>query len=171
MYYQEKKERRIVSKLIMVLGGAIAGFIIMRLVIVPFRVPDDAMEPSLPKGSIAIILKPGSPKRGDVVLIENAVDSGRVMVRRVAATEGDRVEIRDRVFHLNGEAFTFPWKTRSSDGRIFPMSFSSRDNMPAVKVERRHYFVLCDNLDRGYDSRALGVIPGDRIIGRLVHVR
>ncbi len=169
MYYREKQEKKIISKLIMVVGGIIAGFVIIRIIIVPFRIPDDSMEPSLHSGSIGFILKPGTPSRGDIVLVENSVASGRVMLRRVAAAEGDTVEIRDRVFYLNGSAYSFPWKTRASDKRIFPMSFSSRDNMPAVKIERKHYFILCDNLDRGHDSRTLGVIAEDRIIGRLVH--
>jgi signal peptidase I len=171
MYYGEQKtEKRIVSKLIMVGGGIIAGFLITRIIIVPFRVPDDSMEPSLQKGSIAFVLKPGTPVRGDIVLVENSVASGRVMLRRVAATEGDSVELRDRVFYLGGRSYSFPWKTRTSDTRIFPMSFSSRDNMPVVRIKRKHYFILCDNLDRGYDSRTLGVIPAERIMGRVVYV-
>lgn len=170
MYYQEKQGKKIVAKLIMAVGGIIAGFVIMRLVIVPFRVPDDSMEPSVRGGSLAFILKPGTPKRGDVVLVENSAEPGRVMLRRVAAAEGDSVEIREKVFYLNGSAHVFPWKTRASDKRIFPMSFSTRDTMPAIKIERRHYFILSDNLDRGYDSRTIGVIPAERIIGRLVYV-
>ena len=49
------------------------------------------------------------------------------------------------------------------------MNFTFRDNMPAVKLSRNQYFVLNDDLDRGFDSRTLGVIPGSLIIGRVVY--
>ena len=127
------------------------------------------MEPNLGKGDTAFILKHATPATGDIVLMKSAVESNRVMLRRVAASGGDSVEIRDRVIQINGRAAAFSWKTRSTDTRSFPMSFTFRDTMPAVRIERKHYFVLCDNLDLGYDSRTLGIIPADRIIGRLLY--
>ncbi|TFH40550.1 MAG: signal peptidase I [Chrysiogenales bacterium] len=169
MLYQEKPEKKILSKLILAFGGILAGFIIMRIIIVPFSVPDDSMEPNLRKGDTVFILKHVTPDTGDIVLIESTVESSRVMIRRVAASEGDSVEIREKAIQVNGQATTFPWKTSTSDRRAFPMSFTYRDTMPAIKIERKHYFVLCDNLDRGYDSRTLGIIPADRIIGRLLY--
>jgi len=49
------------------------------------------------------------------------------------------------------------------------MNFTFRDNMPAVKLSRNQYFVLNDDLDSGFDSRTLGVIPGSLIIGRIIY--
>ncbi|MBN1495289.1 MAG: signal peptidase I [Spirochaetes bacterium] len=169
MYRQEKQGSGIFIKILSAAGGIIAGFLVCRLFFMPFRVTDSSMEPNLKPGDTAIILKHGAPKRGDIVLIESPVEPGRMLAGRVAAMEGDTVEIRDKVILVNNIRLRFPWKTKSSDRRVFPMNFSFRDNMPAVKLTRNHYFILGDNMDGGYDSRTLGAIPGDCVIGRVIY--
>ena len=169
MNYQEKSRFGIIIKLISAAGGIIVGFIICRFIFTPFRMPDSSMAPNLRSGDMLLILKHTTPKRGDIVLIESPVEAGRVLIKRVVAAEGDTVEIKNKAFLINNAAFDFRWKTTSSDTRIFPMSFTFRDNMPAVKLSRDQYFVLNDDLDRGFDSRTLGVIPGNLVIGRVVY--
>lgn len=169
MNYQEKSRSGIIVKLISAAGGIIIGFILCRFFFTPFTMPDSSMEPNVKTGDMLFILKHTTPKRGDIVLFESPVESGRVLVRRVIAAEGDTVEIKNKTIHINNTAFDFRWKTTSSDKRVFPMNFTFRDNMPAVKLSRNQYFVLSDDLDRGFDSRTLGVIPGSLIIGRVVY--
>ncbi len=169
MNYQEKSRFGIIIKIISAAGGIIAGFIICRFFFMPFRMPDSSMEPNLRAGEMLFILKHATPKRGDIVFIESPVEAGRGLIRRVVAAEGDTVEIKNKIFLINNTAFDFRWKTKSSDKRIFPMNFTFRDNMPAVKLSRNQYFVLNDDLDRGFDSRTLGVIPGGLVIGRVIY--
>jgi signal peptidase I len=169
MNYQEKSRFGIIIKLISAIGGIIVGFIICRFFFTPFRMPDSSMEPNVRTGDMLFVLKHITPKRGDIVLIESPIESGRVLIKRVVATEGDTVEVRNKTFHINNTSYDFRWKTKSSDTRIFPMNFTFRDNMPAVKLSRNQYFVLNDDLDRGFDSRTLGVIPGSLIIGRVAY--
>lgn len=169
MYQQDQQGSGILIKILSAAGGILAGFLICRLFFMPFHVADSSMEPNLKAGDTVIILKHGALKRGDIVLLESPVEPGRMLIRRIAAAEGDTVEIRDKLFLVNNSRFNFPWKTKSSDRRIFPMNFSFRDNMPAVKMTRDRYFVLSDHLDGGFDSRALGAIPGDSVIGRVIY--
>jgi signal peptidase I len=169
MYQQEKQGSGIIIKILSAVGGIIAGFLICRLIFMPFSVTDSSMEPNLKTGDHVIILKHATPKRGDIVLLESPVEPGRVLIKRIVAVEGDTVEIKDRVFRINNARFSFPWKTKSADKRIFPMNFTFRDNMPAVRISRNRYFVLSDSLDGGFDSRTLGAIPGDLVIGRVLY--
>lgn len=169
MYQQDRQGPGILIKILSATGGIIAGFLICRLFFMPFHVADSSMEPGLNKGDTLIILKFGAPKRGDIALFDSPVEPGRVLLKRIAAAEGDTVEIRDRVFFVNNARFNFPWKTKSSDRRIFPMNFTFRDNMPAVKIARNRYFVLSDDLDGGFDSRTLGPVPADLLIGRVIY--
>ncbi|MBN2158872.1 MAG: signal peptidase I [Spirochaetes bacterium] len=169
MYRQESQLSGILVKIISAAGGIIAGFIICRLIILPFQAPDDSMGPAVKAGDTLFFLKHATLKVEDIVLIESPVEPGRYVIRRIIAGEGDAVEIKDRVFYINNARASFRWKTVSSDTRIFPMNFTYRDNMPAVKLGRKEYFVLSDNLDRGFDSRTLGVIPSDLIIGKMVY--
>ncbi|HPV42062.1 MAG TPA: signal peptidase I [Spirochaetota bacterium] len=169
MNYQERSGNNILIKIIAAVAGLAAGFIICRTAFLSFTMPDASMEPNLKKDDLVIILRHVTPRKGDIILFKSPAEPGRVLVRRIAAVEGDTVEIKDRVFRVNNGACEFPWKTRSTDRRIFPMNFTFRDNMPAVKIGRGSYFVLSDDLDRGYDSRSLGPIPEDLIIGRMIY--
>lgn len=158
-----------IIKIISAVAGILAGFLLCRFILVPFSVPDNTMAPTLKKGDTIIVLKHVTPKRGDIVLIESPVEPGRVMIKRVLATEGATVEIRDKALFINNDRLVLPWKTTSIDTRVFPMNFTYRDNLPAVKINRNEYFVLSDNLDTGFDSRACGVIRDDQIIGRMMY--
>jgi signal peptidase I len=169
MNYQERSGNNILIKIIAAVAGLAAGFIICRTAFLSFTMPDASMEPNLKKDDLVIILRHVTPRKGDIILFKSPAEPGRVLVRRIAAVEGDTVEIKDRVFRVNNGACEFPWKTRSTDRRIFPMNYTFRDNMPAVKIGRGSYFVLSDDLDRGYDSRSLGPIPEDLIIGRMIY--
>jgi signal peptidase I len=169
MDIQKKSGLGIIIKIISAVAGVFVGFLVCRIIIVPFSVPDNTMKPSLKKGDTVIFLKHVTPKRGDIVLIESPVEPGRVLIKRVVAAEGATMEIRDKAFFINNDRFEIPWKTTSSDTRSFPMNFTFRDNMPAVKISRNEYFVLSDNLDTGFDSRSLGVIREDQVIGRMIY--
>ena len=169
MDIQTKSGLGIIIKIASAVAGVIVGFLVCRFIIVPFIVPDNTMKPSLKKGDIIIFLKHAAPKRGDIVLIESPVEPGRVLIKRVIAAEGSTVEIRDRAFFINNDRFEIPWKTTRTDTRVFPMNFTFRDNMPAVRISRNEFFVLSDNLDTGFDSRALGIIRDDQIIGRMIY--
>ena len=85
------------------------------------------------------------------------------------AVEGDVVELRNGVLYINNERAQFKWKTISSDNRVFPMSFSGRDNMTAVKIERHFFFLLGDNRDYSFDSREFGPVPDESIAGRVIY--
>jgi signal peptidase I len=169
MNYQEKTRYGFIIKILSATGGIIAGFIICRIFFIPFHMPDASMEPNVRTGDMLFILKHTTPKQGDIVLIESPVEAGRVLIKRVIAAEGDTIEIKNKTFHINNSAFDFRWKTKSTDKRIFPMNFTFRDNMPAVKIGRNQYFVLNDDLDRGFDSRTLGIIPDSLIIGKVIY--
>jgi signal peptidase I len=169
MPHREHTISNAVIKTILFLGGIAAGFAISRSVFVPFHMPDNSMEPNLQKGDTLIILKHVSPKPGDIVLFNSPAEPGRVLVKRVVSASGDFVEIKDKVLYINNHKFDYRWKTKSSDKRNFPVIFSRRDSLPVTKVGMGEYFVLSDNLDQGFDSRTLGLIRKDSMIGKMIY--
>src|SRR4030043_295106 len=114
MYNQKKPGLILLIKIMFVIGGIAVGFVITRIFIVPFNLPDNSMEPLLMTGDTILFLRHVAPKQGDVVLIESPLEPGQVLIKRVAASEGDTVEIRDKVLFINNAAFIFPWKTNSA---------------------------------------------------------
>ena len=171
MYLEEKNKGLALTslaKVIIILAGVVLGFLLSRIIILPFTIPNDSMSPNLRKGDIVFILKHIPPKVGDIVLFTSPVEPDRVLLKRVIAKNGDTIEIIKKIIYKNNRKFEFSWKTLSNDYRIFPMNFSFRDNLPIIKIKPKEFFVIGDNLDYSFDSRSFGVINATMIIGKLI---
>ena len=98
--------------------------------------------------------------RGDVVVISG--DSpGRLWVKRIIGTPGDRVKMIRGQVYLDDHAIVEPY--------VAP-AFRSDDSYPESVVPPDSYFVLSDNRLIFTDSRRLGFISGHSIDGRVVVV-
>lgn len=125
----------------------------------------------LPNGRIFAAM----PKRGDVVVFEHP-HTARVMVKRVIAVGGDRVEIRDEQVFLNGEAIqtvetqkirliTFKDKDRVAvrvrEETIGNKTYTTHqwqrgrelDTAGPFIVPEGHMFFMGDNRDDSLDAR------------------
>ena len=100
----------------------------------------------------------GSPERGDIVVFTydwNGV-TPHALVKRVIALPGDRVEISDGKLFLNGELLDEPYLKEDMDH--FYDGFS-------VTVPDGHFFAMGDNRNNSTDSRAIGCVPQNKLIG------
>jgi signal peptidase I len=145
----------------------------------PFAVASDSMLPTLEAGDRLFVNKLAAPRRGDIVVFEH---DGARYVKRVIGLPGERVEVRDGRVRVNGMAFE-EWSTgtlrldgqgRALSGlreRLGAVEHAVLDDPEqsgpdgAVAVPEGHYFVLGDNRDHSNDSRDLGAIPRERIVG------
>lgn len=133
----------------------------------------------------------GDPLRGDVVVFFSPVDGTR-LVKRVVGLPGDTVEMRNDVLYLNGVRQLYSLKdpapflrdvfedpdpivsiehlpacdhyVMSLPGRLALRSFG-----PAV-IPPDHYFMMGDSRDNSADSRFIGPIPRDKVVGRVARV-
>lgn len=167
---EKKQPLLLLTGIILAVAGLLAGFMLARLWILPFTVRTASMEPTLKPGANVLVLKRGDARRGDLVLLQSPIEEDRVLVLRVLAVESDTVEIRNKVFYINDAMFHFPWTVRSRDQRAFPLTFTNRDNMPAVKLKRNEFFLVGDDLDRSFDSRSFGPVRKEDLVGRVIHI-
>ncbi len=140
-----------------------------------------------------VILGWGKPKLGDVVLVsqprlDSADDSGRIAFKRVVGRPGDRVQISRGRLVLNGKPVRYQlisprsvrewpaekgaqYEVETFEGSSHQVAFSVPGGRQApsgmLTVPPEHYFLLGDSRDNSEDSRTLGPIPRDRILGRL----
>jgi len=161
--------------------AAIIAFFVRSFFIQAFKIPSSSMEPTLLIGdhllvnrlsyvvkvpfTDIVLLNIGSPERGDVVVFRYPVDRTKDFIKRVIATEGETIEIRDKVIYVNGKQIKDPWGVYL-DTNILPAYIAPKDNLRPTKVPKDSYFVMGDNRDRSLDSRFWGFVRKDDLVGR-----
>lgn len=132
------------------------------------------------------LLKRADPKRGDIVIFASKAADNR-LVKRVVGLPGDIVAMQHNVLSINGEQLSYSESapatattgvadegslllseqlgTVTHTVKLAPFA-SGRDSFKAVKVPAGHYLVLGDNRDNSADSRVIGFVPRDEIVGR-----
>lgn len=132
------------------------------------------------------------PERGDIVVLFSPRD-GKRLVKRVIGLPGDIIETRNGVLFVNDDPASYEpldWQmldgVSSDDARgsaffveafpggehpVMAMAYAGVDrNFGPEMVANDHYFVMGDNRDNSSDSRVIGAIERDRIVGKVFAV-
>ncbi len=173
--------------------------VIRSFVFEPFRIPSGSMMPTLLEGDFIFVKKysyglrlpvtetkvieTGEPQRGDVVVFRLPQDPSVNYIKRVIGLPGDTVEYSRHRLTINGETVALEANAEASggapvyvedlDGRVHDIlvmnpQFSTRDN--TYVVPDGHYFVMGDNRDRSKDSRFIGPIAEEFLVGEAVRI-
>ncbi len=131
----------------------------------PFIVKGESMVPSFQSGDYLIVdefsYRFSEPQRGDVIVFKYPKDATQRFIKRVIGLPGETIEIK------NG-AVTIPQgdKTMTLDEKYLPDSLKTAGDLK-VQLGQDEYFVMGDNREYSYDSRAWGVVPRENIIGKV----
>lgn len=169
-------------------------FVLVRTVVLNYRVDGHSMDPSLADNEMLFVnrnayleldkwslvdwlpfidhedaddvYRPfGGPERGDIIVLTppdgSVVDTSKPFIKRVIGLPGDVVEIRDNGVFINGVQLDEPY----IDGEL-TWCESRGEACPIQTVPDGHVFVLGDNRDNSSDSRLIGFVPWDNIIGK-----
>lgn len=102
----------------------------------------------------------GSPKRGDIVILDAPDNEKKDYIKRVIGVEGDKVEIKNGEVILNGESLKESYIESGvvTEGEV------------TVLVPKEEVFVLGDNRNRfaSKDSRYFGTVSIKKIKGKAV---
>lgn len=102
------------------------------------------------------------PNRGDVVVLhEIRGTTERDLIKRVIALEGEEIEMRSCEVRIDGRLLVEPYL----DPTVVTPGNCGGDFGP-ISVPAETVFVMGDNRAGSQDSRALGPIPIDDIVGR-----
>jgi signal peptidase I len=159
----------------------IIAIIVRSFFLQAFKIPSSSMEPTLLIGdhllvnrlsyvvkvpfTDIVLINLGNPTRGDVVVFRYPMDRSKDFIKRVIATEGETVEIRDKVLFVNGKRIEDPWGV-FLDHNIMPAYVAPKDNFGPIKVPKDSIFVMGDNRDRSLDSRFWLFVKRDDLVGR-----
>jgi signal peptidase I len=127
-----------------------------------FRETGPSMEPAILADHQVLVSTwaywDAEPQVGDVVAFVYPEDPSIADLKRVVATGGSSIEIREGMTYINGEPYPEPYLQSPP---------KERGSMRKLQVPPGGYFVMGDNRDPSEDSRNYGVIMRDRIIGKL----
>ncbi|HEY8909184.1 MAG TPA: signal peptidase I [Desulfosporosinus sp.] len=125
----------------------------------PYLIPSPSMEPGMTPGDRILVNRLAyrwwAPSRGDVVVFAFPKDTKRTFVKRVIATEGETVELRDNQVFVNGNHIQEPYVKPGDYPPFGP------EIVPVGKV-----FLLGDNRRESEDSREWGLLPKNYLLGK-----
>lgn len=100
------------------------------------------------------------PQYGDVVVIERKDDTP--LIKRVIGLEGDRIRIdkESGVVYRNGQSLVEPY-VRGGFTTTFGMT-------EEITVPEGHLFVMGDNRAESLDSRSLGSLSMENLVGKVL---
>ncbi|HEY7772507.1 MAG TPA: signal peptidase I [Marinagarivorans sp.] len=157
-------------------------------------VPTGSMKPTIVEGDRILVnklaydvrlpfthvslFKLSDPARGDIIVFDSDV-SGKRLVKRVVGIPGDVVALKDNVLSINGEALEYDAIAATAstldkqedllgvEHRIrIDKRGTQQSNFEPIEVPAGFYLALGDNRDNSADSRVMGLVPRDEIVGR-----
>ena len=143
----------------------VLAFIIRTFIVELYIVEGPSMRPTLETQERLVVNKFiyrfRSPEKGEILVFRYPRDKSRDFIKRVIATEGDTVEIKDGRVYVNDKLLTEDYileKTRSEYAK--------------ATVPKGTIFVMGDNRNNSEDSRFVdvGFVPYDLIKGKAVVV-
>jgi signal peptidase I len=149
------------------LAGGIRYF-----VFAPIIVDGESMLPTLHNQDRMIVnklsYKIGEPRRFDIVVFH--AEEGKDYIKRVIGLPGDRIEYKNDTLYVNGKAYKEPYldeyKKQVIDGPLTE-PFTLEDIPGGQKtVPKGHLFVMGDNRRFSKDSRHIGFIPMEKVVGK-----
>ena len=99
-------------------------------------------------------------KRGDIISFEYA--DTKYLIKRVIGLPGDAISIRDNTLYINGEVYVENYLAEGLVYDDFELSSLGYD-----VISDDMYFVLGDNRLDSLDSREIGLISRDEVIGKV----
>ena len=152
---------------IVVIGIALlVAFLVRTFVLAHFVVDGHSMDTTLHDGDRVFVNKLSyrlhDPNRGDVVVLHEITGAAeRDLIKRVIALEGETIEMRNCVVRIDGEVLDEPYL----DPEVVTPGNCGGDVERQV-VPEDHVFVMGDNRGGSQDSRVIGAIDQDDLVGR-----
>ncbi len=164
-----------------VIIALILALFIRTFVVQAFKIPSGSMLPTLQIGdhilvnkfiygvkmpfSGNVVIPVKKPQSNDIIVFKYPENPKLDYIKRVIATEGQTVEIRNKKVYIDGSLFDDAYGVHR-DANILSAAFGPRDNFGPVTVPPHKLFVMGDNRDNSHDGRFWGFVDLDAVRGK-----
>lgn len=143
-------------------SAGVVALVLVHFVVRPFYIPSGSMLPTLQIRDLLLVNKMiydfTGPVRGDIVVFHtdsSLTGESPPLIKRVVGIEHDTIEVRSGKLYLNDEAVDEPFILEEIIGDFGP-----------ERVREGHIMVFGDNRNNSRDSRFIGQISVERLVGR-----
>ncbi len=128
----------------------------------PFYVEGASMEPNFYSKEYLIVdeisYRFHPPQRGEVVVLRNPQNLSQFYIKRIIGLPGERIKM------LNGTVYINDTELKET---YLSSVYATQASMPEQTLAQGEYFVMGDNRANSLDSRILGPVPANDLIGRV----
>ncbi|MBR0528199.1 MAG: signal peptidase I, partial [Ruminococcus sp.] len=111
-----------------------------------------------------------TPERDDVVVVDSDA-AGKILIKRVIGIEGDKIKIdyTNNHVYVNGQQISNEHiKEIMIDNGYFDRTYMTENGVYEYEVPENCVFVMGDNRNDSKDSRSIGYVPEESIMGKAV---
>jgi signal peptidase I len=167
----EKKKNELWEWTKALLIAVLLAAVIRYFLFAPIVVDGLSMMPTLHDQDRMIVnklsYKIGEPDRFDIIVFH--APENKDYIKRVIGLPGDTVEYKNDTLYINGEAYPEPYleeyKKQLIDGPLTE-PFTLEEKIGRTTVPEGHLFVMGDNRRFSKDSRHIGTVPFEKVLGK-----
>jgi signal peptidase I len=161
-----RRRRVLLDWAVVIIVALLVAFLVRTFVLAHFVVDGTSMASTLHDDDRVFVNKLSyrlhDPNRGDVVVLHQiSGTSERDLIKRVIGLPGETIEVRNCQVLVDGRVLEEPYL----DSEVVVTGNCGGD-VPATSVPDDHVYVMGDNRAGSQDSRALGPISEDDLVGR-----
>lgn len=163
--HKQSTGRQILETIVMIAIAFAVAQLVKTYIVQPFVVPSGSMIPTIQEQNRVLAEKityrfTRAPEYGDVAVFRNPLGAPPILIKRVIATGGQEVDLRDGVVYIDGVALDEP----------YTHSQPSLPESPAIAypftVPEDSVWMMGDNRTNSGDSREFGPVRVDQVLGR-----
>lgn len=163
---ESKKSNAWAEWIIVIVVAVTAALVVRAFVLQQFAVSGHSMDTTLHDGDRVLVNKLSyrmhDPNRGDVVVLKTIEGAGeRDLIKRVVALPGETVEYRNCVLFIDDRELIEPYLDPTV---VTPTSCGG--DQSKLTIPANHVFVMGDNRGGSKDSRDIGPIDYQDLLGR-----
>ena len=170
---REKKKKNlkkeVIGWVVTITAAIIIAVLVRSFVFIMVQVDGSSMLDTLHNENRLFVWRAGylfdAPERGDVIIChypdaEGNYDGNINYVKRVIGLPGDTVSIIAGEVYINNQKLEEPYVT--------PKRVNAKEYMAPITLGEEDYFVMGDNRSNSRDSRYVGAIKREQIVGKAI---